>query len=135
MDKNHYLCTFRINVHYMEHTNSLVKTIIKGIREKKGAKIVVVDLSGMEGTICHYFVICQGNMPTQVEAVADSIVDTVRQELGEKPAHTVGLSNAVWVAMDYSDVLVHVFVPDVRDYYDLEHLWEDAPITYLEDED
>ena len=83
MDKNHYLCTFRIKVHYMEHTNSLVKTIIKGIREKKGAKIVVVDLSGMEGTICHYFVICQGNTPTQVEAVADSIVDTVRQELGE----------------------------------------------------
>jgi ribosome-associated protein len=47
----------------------------------------------------------------------------------------VGLENAVWVAMDYGDVLVHVFVPDVRQYYDLEHLWADAKLTRIEDLD
>jgi ribosome-associated protein len=58
-----------------------------------------------------------------------------RKELDEKPARVAGLENAQWVAMDYGDVLVHVFLPDVRSYYDLEHLWEDADLTEIEDID
>lgn len=119
----------------MEQTKTLIKSIIKGIQEKKGSQIVVADLNGIDGTICRNFVVCQGNSPTQVEAIADSIVDVVRDELHEKPAHVVGLENAQWVAMDYTDVLVHVFLPDVRAYYDLEHLWEDAPLTRIPDQD
>ena len=119
----------------MEDTKALVETIIKGIEEKKGSNIVVADLAGIEGTICHYFIICQGNSPTQVEAITESIGDFARNEQGEKPAHVVGLETAQWVAMDYTDVLVHVFLPDVRDYYDLEHLWEDAPLTRVPDLD
>jgi ribosome-associated protein len=116
---------------YMEQTNTLVKTIIKGIQEKKGTNIVVADLDGIEGTICRQFVVCQGNTPTQVDAITESIDDMVRTELREKPAHMVGRENALWVAMDYGDVLVHVFVPDMREYYDLEHLWEDAKLTRI----
>ena len=97
--------------------------------------IVVADLSGIDGTICHYFVICQGNSPSQVEAIAESVGDFARKELDERPAHVVGLENAQWVAMDYTDVLVHVFLPDVREYYDLEHLWSDANLTYIPDLD
>ncbi len=118
----------------MEETKLLVETITKGIQEKKGSRIVVADLDGIDGTICRYFVICQGGSPTQVEAICDSVTDTVRETLDEKPAHVVGLENAQWVAMDYGDVLVHVFLPDVREYYDLEHLWDDAKLTHLEDE-
>ena len=113
----------------------LVETIKEAIQEKKGSNIVVADLTKIEGTICQYFVICTGNSPTQVEAIAESVGDMVREQLGEKPAHVVGLENAQWVAMDYTDVLVHVFLPDVRDYYDLEHLWEDAPLTRVPDLD
>ncbi len=119
----------------MEQTGRLIQTIIKGIQEKKGSGIAVVDLSGIDGTICRYFVICQGNSPTQVGAIAESIGDVCREELKEKPAHVVGMENAQWVAMDYTDVLVHVFLPDVRQYYDLEHLWEDAPIEHIPDQD
>ena len=115
----------------MEQTRRLVQTIIQGIQEKKGSGIVVADLSGIDGTICQNFVVCQGGSPTQVEAIAESISDTVR----EKPAHVVGLENAQWVAMDYTDVLVHIFLPDVRQYYDLEHLWADAPLTNIPDLD
>ena len=97
--------------------------------------IVVADLTKIEGTICQYFMICTGNSPTQVEAIAESVGDMVREKLGEKPAHVVGLENAQWVAMDYTDVLVHIFLPDVREYYDLEHLWEDAPIEQIPDLD
>ncbi len=115
----------------MEQTKELVKTITEGIQEKKGTDIVVADLTKIEGTICKYFIICQGNSPTQVEAIAESVGDFARERLKEKPTHVVGLENAQWVAMDYTDVLVHIFLPDVRAYYDLEHLWEDAKLTHI----
>ena len=113
----------------------LVKTITEAIQEKKGSNIVIADLKKIEGTICQYFIICTGNSPTQMEAIAESVGDMVRERLKEKPAHVVGLENAMWVAMDYTDVLVHIFLPDVREYYDLEHLWEDATLTNIPDLD
>lgn len=119
----------------MEQAKHLVQTIIKGIQEKKGSNIVVADLNGIDGTICRYFIICQGNSPAQVEAITDSISEITRIELKEKPVRTVGLENAQWVAMDYTDVLVHIFLPDVREYYDLEHLWDDAQLTHIPDLD
>ena len=113
----------------------LVKTITEAIQEKKGSNIVIADLTKIEGTICRYFMICTGNSPTQVDAITDSISDMARERLKEKPTHVVGRENAQWVAMDYGDVLVHIFLPDVREYYDLEHLWEDAPLTRIPDLD
>ena len=110
----------------IEQTRRLVESITKGIQEKKGSDIIVADLSNIEGAICRYFVICTGNSPAQVEAITDSVTDVVRANIGEKPVKVVGLENAQWVAMDYTDALVHIFLPDVREYYDLEHLWEDA---------
>ncbi len=124
----------QLNIHIillMEQTKQLVKTITEGIQEKKGSDIVVADLTKIEGTICKYFIICQGSSPTQVEAIAESVGDFARERLKEKPTHVVGLENAQWVAMDYTDVLVHIFLPDVREYYDLEHLWDDAKLTYI----
>lgn len=118
----------------METVKNLVETIIKGIQEKKGIDIVVADLTHIDSSICRYFVICQGNSPTQVEAITDSVIETVREELGEKPVHVVGLDNAQWVAMDYTDVMVHIFLPDVREYYDLEHLWDDAKLEMREED-
>ena len=119
----------------MEQATQLVETITKGIQEKKGQRIVIADLQDIEGAIARYFVICQGNSPAQVEAITESIGDMARNELGEKPTTVAGLENAQWVAIDYGDVLVHVFLPDIRDFYDLEHLWEDAELTQIEDLD
>ena len=119
----------------MEQTIQLVETIKKGIQEKKGQHIVVADLQGIDGAIARYFVICQGNSPAQVEAITESIGEMARKEMDEKPARVAGLENAQWVAMDYGDVLVHVFLPDVRSYYDLEHLWEDAELIQVPDLD
>lgn len=118
---------------FMNTTERLVDSIIKGIQDKKGSGIVVADVSGIDGTICKDFIICQGNSPQQVEAIAGSVSDYVRETMGEKPVNCVGLDNAVWVAMDYVDVLVHVFVPETRAYYDLEHLWEDAKLKQIPD--
>jgi len=119
----------------MTETTKLVESIIAGIQEKKGRDIVVADLTGIEGAICGYFVICTGNSPTQVDAITDAVEEQARLQAGEKPVRIVGRENSQWVAMDYTDVLVHVFLPDVRAYYDLEHLWEDAPMKLIENVD
>ena len=116
----------------MEQTLQLVDTITKGIQEKKGQRIVVANLQGIEGAS---IIICQGNSPSQVEAITESVSDMAREQLGEKPSTVVGLENAQWVAMDYGDVLVHIFVPDMREFYDLEHLWDDAELTQIPDLD
>ena len=108
----------------MNKTKELVKTVVKGLEEKKGIDISVTDLTGAEGSICDYFVICTGNSPTQVDALTDSVEETVRVDLGEKPVNIVGTENGQWVAIDYTDVIVHIFLPDVREFYDLEGLWE-----------
>ena len=113
----------------------LVETVIKGIQEKKGCGIAVADLTQIDSSICRYFVVCQGNSPSQVEAITESVTDMVREQTGEKPTHVVGLENAQWVAMDYTDVMVHVFLLDVREFYDLEHLWDDAQLTQIPDLD
>ena len=119
----------------MDQTKKLVETIVKGIQEKKGSSIVVVDMSKLDGAICKYFVICQGNSPTQVDAITDSVEEFARINNGEKPVRVAGRENAQWIAMDYTDVMVHIFLPDVREYYNLENLWQDANVTNIPDLD
>ena len=114
----------------MTEATNLVRSITKGIQEKKGQHIVIADLSHIDGAIANYFVICQGNSPTQVEAIAESVGDICRKEAGEKPVNVNGL-----VAIDFVDVLVHIFMPETREFYDLENLWEDAKLTELPDVD
>lgn len=114
---------------------TLTDDIVAAIQEKKGHAITVIDLRGIEGAIAAYFVICTGTSPTQVESIAGQIYDSVVAKRHEKPTHVVGLENALWVAIDYTDVMVHVFTPDMRDYYDLESLWSDAPMKHLTDID
>lgn len=115
----------------MNEARTLVQKIIEGIQEKKGKNIIVADLTAIDDTICNYFVICQGNSPSQVAAIVDSVREYVRKEIDNKPAGIDGLRNAQWVAMDYSDVLVHVFLPELREFYNLEHLWADAKLTSI----
>ncbi len=92
-------------------------------------------MSGIEGAIAKCFIICEGSSPTQVEAISDEVSDMCRRELHEKPARCVGIEHAIWVAMDFIDVMVHVFLPDARAFYDLEHLWNDAGLIRIPDID
>lgn len=113
----------------------LVEKIIEGIQEKKGRRVVVADLTGITSAPAGYFVICTCGSPQQVEAVADSVEEFARKGAGEKPAAVAGLNNTLWVAMDYGTVMVHIFVPEAREHYDLEHLWDDAALTEVPDLD
>lgn len=119
----------------MSEANKLIDSIKNGIQEKKGKGIVIADLRDMDGTICDYFIICQGNSPSQVSALTESVYDQVLKNIGDKPMSVDGLRNAQWVGMDYGNVLVHIFLPEIRDFYNLEHLWADAKLTNVPDLD
>lgn len=107
-------------------TEKLLNIITEAIDDKKGENTVVIDLRHIDGAITSYFVICTGNSPAQVEAIAQSVGDKCRDLAGEKPVGVNGLGNDQWVAIDFVDIIVHIFLPEPREFYDLEHLWEDA---------
>jgi ribosome-associated protein len=117
----------------MDETQSLLHSIVEGIQEKKGKKITVIDLSGIEGLVYSYFVICEGDSTTQVSSIADSVKDYVREKLRIKPVATDGYQNAQWIVLDYGAVLVHVFLKETRNFYKLESLWSDAQLTDVPD--
>ena len=109
-------------------SSSLVDAVIKGIQEKKGQNIICLDLRKIQNAVCEHFIICQGNATTQVSAIADSIKEEVKKETGERPFHSEGYENSQWILVDYITVVVHIFLPDVRGFYNLEDLWADAEI-------
>lgn len=112
-------------------TDDLIAVIIKGIDDVKGENIQLLDLRGIENTVCDYFIICSGNSNTQVNAISGSVQKVVSKELKDKPWHIEGQANSEWVLMDYVNIVVHVFQKHVRDFYDIESLWGDAKITEI----
>lgn len=116
----------------MAKKNELLEKIVTGIQERKGKRITIVDLTKLDA-ICEHFVICEGTSNTHILSVVDSIKDVVREELSIKPYAVDGTINALWIAMDYGDIMVHVFEKESRQYYNLEHLWSDAKLSEVPD--
>ncbi len=106
----------------------LIETIVEAIQDKKGKNIVSLDLSGFDGAICSNFVVCNADSTTQVAAIADGIEEKVFEKLGESVWRVEGKQSGLWIAMDYVDVVVHIFLTELREYYKLEELWADAPM-------
>lgn len=109
----------------------LLANIIKGIEEVKGNDIEILDLREIDTAVCDYFVICNGNSNTQVNAIVNSVQKLVSKQLKDKPWHIEGTDNAEWVLMDYVNIVVHVFQKEIRDFYNIEGLWGDAKITSI----
>lgn len=116
-----------------DETEALLGSAIEGIFEKKGSDIVKVDLRKLEKRIADYFIICHGKSTTQVDSIAESVEDSVRLNTKERPFHVEGKENCYWVLLDYGNLLVHVFLEEYRNFYDLESLWADAVIEKIED--
>lgn len=115
--------------------SQLIEAIAAGIQDKKGKNIVALDLKKFDGAICDGFVICHADSTTQVEAIARGVEERVKEEIGEKVWRVEGLTNGVWVVMDFGNVMVHIFQTELRDFYRLEELWADAPAKYYESEE
>ena len=112
----------------------LLGVIIESIKEKKGKNIVSIDLRKIENSIFDYFIICHGTSTTHVSAISDNIEIKPKELFGLKPAHVEGTQNSQWVLLDFSGVVVHVFLEEQRAFYRLEDLWADGNIKIYEDE-
>ncbi len=99
--------------------------------DKKGEATVILDMADQLGVV-DTFVITSGTNPRQVRTIADEIEARLKEVDGHGPRSVEGLDDARWVLLDFGDVVVHVFLDEVRDYYDLEHLWAGAPRLALE---
>jgi len=114
-----------------EHDKNLklLQLIIKSILDKKGSRVISLDLTNLDDAMADYFIICEGNSPPQVRAIADNIAYEIKKGLGEVPLHLEGMGNLEWVLIDYFNIVVHVFHKEKRGLYELEELWGDAAIA------
>ena len=117
----------------MNNRIDIVPEIIEAIQNVKGNKIVEIDLEKVEGASTGKFIICQGRSTSQVSSIADSIRETVQRQSGIKPYNYTGYRNSQWIAIDYGDVMVHVFLPEIRLFYNLEDLWSDGCFREIPD--
>lgn len=106
--------------------NLLVSQVIKSLEDRKAQDIVCLDLRGNEDAIVDYFIICHGDSTTHVNAISGNLEKDILENLQTKPHRLEGQRNAMWVLVDYIDVVVHIFYKEMRDYYQLEELWSDA---------
>jgi ribosome-associated protein len=102
-----------------------LEVFIRAVLGRKAANVVALDVSALT-SIADVFIICSGRSSRQVSAIADHIERELRKEK-IKPLSVEGISEGQWVLMDYGSVIIHVFFESVREFYDLEGLWSDAP--------
>jgi ribosome-associated protein len=107
-------------------SEALADRIARIAADHKAIDIRVLDLRGAVG-YTDYFVVCSGNTERQTRAVHDAIHKELKDDLGLLPRRAEGAGEARWILLDYSDCVVHVFTPEAREFYRLEHLWGDAP--------
>ena len=109
--------------------NEAVKVITDAMLEKKGQRVVSLDLRPVDSSIADWFVVCSADSTTAVSAIADNVLVKMTQKCSTKVRRMQGLENGYWVILDYSDVVVHIFLNEYRNFYRLEDLWADAPRT------
>ncbi len=115
----------------MENVDLFINTIVNAAEDKKAENIEVLKVTELT-TIADYFVIMSGNSKVQNQAIADEII----KKAGKKGLFSVeGYDLAEWILMDYGSVIVHIFTPEKREFYDLESLWADAEKILNRNED
>lgn len=112
---------------------ALSDLVVEGLQEKKGVAIVRMDLRKVSGAITDYFVVATGTSDKHVQALAASVEDTIREKTREKPMNKEGYQLGEWILLDYTNVVVHVFQRDKRDFYRIEDLWGDGEIKKFDD--
>lgn len=128
MNTLHALNTRKKNsITRVTRNSKIFKTIILAIQEKKGEKIVSLDLRKIPEAVADFFIICQASNPTQLKAIADFIETEVKGKCLETPYKHEGRQAQQWILIDYVNVVVHVMLPDPRKFYNLEEMWHDAP--------
>ena len=110
----------------VEISELLAKRSAELALEKKCEEIKILDLRGLT-SVTDFFVIATADSERKAKAAAEHVIDELKED-GERPLHIEGMDSMHWILLDYVDVVVHIFMPDERRFYDLESLWSDAPV-------
>ncbi|MBS1737836.1 MAG: ribosome silencing factor [Bacteroidetes bacterium] len=110
-------------------SSKLFKTIIHAILEKKGEKVLSLDLKKIPEAVADFFIICQATNPIQLKAIADFVEDEVKKKCSEIPYKHEGRQGEQWILIDYVNIVVHIMLEEPRKFYKLEEMWSDASIT------
>lgn len=110
----------------LTRNSRIFKTIIKAIQDKKGENIVSLDLRKIHEAVSDFFIICEASNPQQVRAIGDFIQEEVKDKCEESPYKQEGYQALQWVLIDYVDIVVHVMLPENRQFYKIEEMWSDA---------
>ncbi len=113
----------------LTRNSKIFKTLIHAIQEKKGEKIVSLDLRKIPEAVADFFIICEASNTTQLRAIADSVEKEVKEKCDENAYKHEGRQAQQWILIDYVNVVVHVMLPEPRKFYRLEEMWSDAPLT------
>ena len=111
----------------LTRNSKLLKTIISAIQEKKGEKIISLDLRKIPEAVSDFFIICEATNNIQLKAIANYVEEEVKKNCGELPYKHDGRQSEQWVLIDYINVVVHIMLPEPRKFYQLEEMWSDAP--------
>lgn len=112
----------------IDETDKLFENIIESIREKQGKDIVSLDMTKLQNSVTKYFIICHADSTTHVSTIAEYVEINAKKKLNERVWKTEGWENSQWILLDYSNVVVHVFLNEYRSYYNLEALWADSEV-------
>ena len=110
----------------LTRNSKLFKVIINAILDKKGEKIVSLDLKKIPEAVSDFFIICEASNNNQLRAIADNIEKEVKEQCDENPFKHEGRQAEQWILIDFVDVVVHIMLPEPRKFYQLEELWSDA---------
>ncbi len=116
-----------------EQTMSLLDAIVEGMKEKKAKNITIINLIGLEHRVADYFVICDADSNTHVNAISDALEECVIKNTKERPYHSEGKQNGEWILVDYVNIVAHIFMRETREFYNIEGLWADGEITHIQD--
>ncbi|MBA2611294.1 MAG: ribosome silencing factor [Bacteroidetes bacterium] len=114
-----------------KETTSLLDAIVEGMEDRKAKNITILNISKLDNRVTDYFVICDADSKTHVNSIADSVEDMVIKLTNEKAYHAEGHQNSEWILIDYINIVVHVFLRETREFYNIEGLWGDAEITTI----
>lgn len=104
---------------------ALALTAVQAAEDRKGADIALLHVTEVS-LLADYFVLVTGYSKVQVRAIANAVADVVQEKLRRAPLHTEGMADSTWVLQDYGDVIVHVLLPQEREFYGLEAFWGHA---------
>jgi ribosome-associated protein len=110
----------------INRNSKIFKTIIHAIQEKKGEYILSLDLRKIPEAVSDFFIICQASNNNQLKAIADNIEKEVKENCAESPFKHEGRQAEQWILVDYVNIVVHIMLPESRNFYKLEELWSDA---------